>query len=111
MEQTALLCRLAANGGQNTVTGLARESGRTTHTITAMADILEREGLVVRRRNPTADRRQVWIVLTAPGFSRMQALQQAGAELIAPLVAGSIDDKIEQKLEEALIPLRALLPD
>ena len=111
LEQTALLYRLAETGGQNTVTALATESRRTSHTVTAMLDILERERLVVRRRNHTTDRRRVWVVLTALGSSKMQALQQAGPELIAPLLAGSLDDSIEQKLEEALRPLRALLPD
>ena len=111
LEQSVLLCRLEAHYGQNTVTALATESGRTPHTITAMVNILEREGLVVRRRNRTADRRQVWVLLTAQGSSKIQAVQQAGPELIARLRAGSKDDLIEQKLDEALRPMRALLPD
>lgn len=111
LEQSVLLCRLETHYGQNTVTSLATESGRTTHTITAMVNILEREGLVVRRRNHTADRRQVWVLLTAQGSSKVQAVQQAGPELNARLGAGSIDDLIEQKLDEALRPMRALLPD
>ena len=111
LEQTALLYRLAETDGQNTVTALATQSRRTSHTITATVDILEREGLVVRRRNHTADRRQVWVVLTNLGTAKVQAVRQAGAELFAPPLVGSIDDPIEQKLEEALRPLRALLPD
>ena len=110
VEQAALLSRLAEAGGRNTVTALATESRRTSHTVTAMVDNLERQSLVVRRRNHTTDRRQVWVVLTALGASKMQELQQAGHELIAPLLVGSIHDPIEQKLEEALGPLRALLP-
>jgi len=85
LEQSVLLCRLETHYGQNTVTSLATESGRTTHTITAMVNILERE--------------------------EVQAVQQAGPELNARLGAGSIDDLIEQKLDEALRPMRALLPD
>ena len=111
LEQAALLSRLAASGGQNTVTALAIESRRTSHTITAMVDILEREDLVVRQRNNAADRRQVWVVLTALGTAKVQAVRQTGAELIEPLLAGSLDDPIEERLEEALRPLRALLPD
>ena len=111
LEQTALLCRLSVGGGQSTVIALATESRRTSHTVTAMVDILEREGLVVRRRNNLEDRRQVWVALTALGTAKVQAVGQAGAELIAPLLVGSIDDTIEQKLEEALRPFRALLPD
>jgi len=111
LEQAALLCRLEANDGQTTVTALAIESRRTSHTITAMVDILERQGLVVRQRNNPEDRRQVWVVLTALGTGKMQELQQVGAELIASLLVGSIDEPIEQRLEEALRPLRALLPD
>ena len=109
LEQTALLYRLAETGGQNMVTALAIESRRTSHTVTAMVDILGRQGLVVRRRNYTADRRQVWVILTALGSTKVQAVQQAGPELIGPLLAGSGDDPIEERLEEALRPLRALL--
>jgi len=43
--------------------------------------------------------------------SKVQAVQQAGPELNARRGAGSIDDLIEQKLDEALRPMRALLPD
>ena len=111
LEQAALLCRLSAGGGQSTVTAMATQSRRTSHTVTAMVDILEREGLVVRRRNNPDDRRQVWVALTAQGSSKMQELQQAVDELIEPLLVGSIDDPIEQRLEETLRPFRALLPD
>ena len=34
-----------------------------------------------------------------------------GDELIEPLLVGSMDDTIEQRLEETLRPFRALLPD
>ncbi len=78
LEQTALLCRLAASDGQSTVTGLATGSGRTTHTITAMFDILEREGLVVRRRNHIGDRRQVWVVLTVLGTTKTKRCVRLG---------------------------------
>ena len=111
LEQTALLYRLAETGGQNTVTALATESRRTSHTVTAMVHILERQGLVVRRRNYTADRRKVRVVLTALGYGKMQALQNNGPKLIAALFVDSIDDSIDQNLEAALAPMRALLPD
>ena len=111
LEQTAFLYRLGETGGGNTVTALATESRRTSHTITAMVDILERQGFVERRRNHSADRRQVWVVLTALGTAKVQAVRQVGAVLILPSLVGSIDDPIEQKLEEALLSMRALLPD
>lgn len=110
LEQTALLYRLAESGGHNTVTALATESHRTSHTITAMVDILAREGLVVRRRNRNADRRQVRVVLTALGSSKIDLLHQTGPDINTPILVGSINDPIEQKLEQALRSLRALLP-
>ena len=111
LEQTGLLYRLDASGGQITVAELAAESRRAGHTITAMVDILEREGMVVRRRNQSTDRRRVWVVLTDLWSSKLQVLEQAAGELIAPTLIGPMAEPFEQKLEEILRPLRALLPD
>lgn len=111
LEQAFLLCRLAASEGESTITALATGSGRTSHTVTAMVDILEREGLVVRRRNNPDDRRQVWVALTDLGTAKVQAVRQAGVELVESLFVDSLDDRTQVNLEEALRPLRALLPD
>jgi DNA-binding MarR family transcriptional regulator len=69
---------------------LAARLGLSARTITTLVDALEREGLLIRRPDPT-DRRATLVELTATGggyLERVKAVQQELAEqFVAPLSA------------------------
>jgi DNA-binding MarR family transcriptional regulator len=100
-----------ASGGQRTVTGLAASLSRTGQTATSLADSLERQGLVRRKRLREGDRRQVWLTLTAKGRESLRTAESAvprmGADAIDGLkrLPGG-----EESLRAAVATVRDMVP-
>ncbi len=72
--QSRALIALAESGGTDADVSagqLARAADLHPATVTAMLDLLEDEGLVVRRRSPT-DRRSVLVALTPEGQALLE---------------------------------------
>ena len=71
--------------GPQRITDLARLEGVAQPSMTVLAGTLERDGLAVRRRDPS-DRRVVLIGLTAAGTDLIRRRRRAGAQAFAQLV-------------------------
>ena len=73
-EQASLLCALHGAWGKATITRLAMELQRATHTISARVNGMEKANLV-RRKQAAGDQRQVWVRPTANGVQQTRAVQ------------------------------------
>ena len=109
LARTKVLARLQL-GGPARPSVLAAEFGVAPRTITELVDILERDGLVARKADPT-DRRAVLVTLTGEGEA---ALAVAGATRtrLMKQVFGALeaDDRatmarLLQTLDDAMAPL------
>jgi DNA-binding MarR family transcriptional regulator len=83
---------------------LAAELGIAARTVTDLVDGLEREGLLVRRPDPT-DRRATLLELSAVAQEHFESVrttqQQMSEEILAPL-----DDAERRQLQDLLHRLR-----
>jgi DNA-binding MarR family transcriptional regulator len=109
LARTKVLARLQL-GGPARPSVLAAEFGVAPRTITELVDILERDGLVARKADPT-DRRALLVTLTGQGKA---ALAVAGATRtrLMKQVFGALeaDDRatmarLLQTLDDAMAPL------
>jgi DNA-binding MarR family transcriptional regulator len=109
LARTKVLARLQL-GGPARPSVLAAEFGVAPRTITELVDILERDGLVARKADPT-DRRALLVTLTGQGEA---ALAVAGATRtrLMKQVFGALeaDDRatmarLLQTLDDAMAPL------
>jgi DNA-binding MarR family transcriptional regulator len=109
LARTKVLARLQL-GGPARPSVLAAEFGVAPRTITELVDILERDGLVARKADPT-DRRALLVTLTGQGKA---ALAVAGATRtrLMKQVFGALeaDDRatmarLLQALDDAMAPL------
>jgi len=109
LARTKVLARLQL-GGPARPSVLAAEFGVAPRTITELVDILERDGLVARKADPT-DRRALLVTLTGQGEA---ALAVAGATRtrLMKQVFGALeaDDRatmarLLQALDDAMAPL------
>ena len=109
LARTKVLARLQL-GGPARPSMLATEFGVAPRTITELVDILERDGLVARKADPT-DRRALLVTLTGQGEA---ALAVAGATRtrLMKQVFGALeaDDRatmarLLQTLDDAMAPL------
>jgi DNA-binding MarR family transcriptional regulator len=80
----ATLSTLDRTGPQR-ITDLARLEGVAQPSMTVLAGILERDGFVVRRPDPS-DKRVVLIELTAAGTDLVWSRRRAGAQAFAQLI-------------------------
>jgi DNA-binding MarR family transcriptional regulator len=71
--------------GPQRITDLARVEGVAQPSMTVLVGILERDGFVVRRGDPS-DKRVVLIELTAAGMDLIRSRRRAGAEAFAQLI-------------------------
>ena len=71
--------------GPQRITDLARLEGVAQPSMTVLAGALERDGLVVRRRDPS-DRRVVLIGVTAAGTDLIRRRRHASAQAFAQLI-------------------------
>ncbi|MBM3945564.1 MAG: MarR family transcriptional regulator [SAR202 cluster bacterium] len=70
LAQAAVLLAVKEQDGAVTVSVLAKQLRRQSHTLTELVDALQKNGLVDRRRDQV-DRRKVWISLTPSGLQRL----------------------------------------
>ncbi len=82
LEQCIALYHLGQSGSDLTITELAAAVSRANHTVTAVVDKLTREGLAVRRRDPSRDRRLVLVHITPEGAAKLQAFSDACGEFL-----------------------------
>jgi len=71
--------------GPQRITDLARVEGVAQPSMTVLVGILERDGLVVRRGDPS-DKRVVLIELTAAGMDLIRSRRRAGAQAFAQII-------------------------
>jgi DNA-binding MarR family transcriptional regulator len=71
--------------GPQRITDLARVEGVAQPSMTVLVGILERDGFVVRRGDPS-DKRVVLIELTAAGTGLIRSRRRAGAQAFAWLI-------------------------
>jgi DNA-binding MarR family transcriptional regulator len=71
--------------GPQRITDLARAEGVAQPSMTVLVGTLERDGLVVRRADPS-DKRVVLIELTAAGADLVRARRRAHAQALAQLI-------------------------
>ncbi len=87
--------------GPQRITDLARVEGVTQPSMTALVGVLERDGLVVRRGDPS-DKRVSLIELTEAGAERVLGRRRSNADGVARL--------IEQLPSDETAALLAALP-
>lgn len=73
--QIQALCYIEGAGGEATISEIAASLSRVNHTVTGIVDHLEREGLAIRRRDLSEDRRKVWVAITPAGTERVNAFR------------------------------------
>jgi DNA-binding MarR family transcriptional regulator len=71
--------------GPQRITDLARMEGVAQPSMTVLVGVLERDGFVVRRGDPS-DKRVVLIELTAAGMDLIRSRRRAGAKAFAQLI-------------------------
>ncbi|MFD5583657.1 MarR family winged helix-turn-helix transcriptional regulator [Streptomyces sp. NPDC127063] len=90
--------------GPRRITDLAVTEGVTQPAMTVLVRVMEKDGLVERRGDPS-DKRVTLVCLTEAGASYVRARRQAGAQAFARLI-----DKVSHEEAEALVAaLPALL--
>ena len=95
---------LALNRGSLTSTELCRHVFRSKHAITRAIDVLEAEGLVIRRPHDSPDRRLKKVNLTEKGLLQLKNLKTQ-RETMHKQFLSCFDDK---QIEEVGLPLRKL---
>ena len=79
--------------GPQRITDLARAEGVAQPSMTVLVGILERDGLVVRRRDPS-DKRVVLIELTVAGTDLVRSRRRADSQALAQLIEKLRSDEI-----------------
>lgn len=86
--------------GPRRITDLAVIEGVAQPSMTALVNVLERAGLVERRRAPT-DQRVVLVALTAAGADYLRARRRAGADAFVQLIGKLPADEVAALLAAA----------
>ena len=95
---------LALNRGSLTSTELGKHIFRSKHAITRAIDVLEADGLVIRRPHDSPDRRLKKVTLTEKGLTQLENLK-AKRETMHKQFLSCFD---ETQMEELGPPLRKL---
>lgn len=93
MPQAMVLFGLDASGGQRTMTELVHITQQSAGTLTGIVDRLIAAGLVERRRDD-ADRRVVWVRITAVGHAKMTEIDDQREADIARMTADFADAEL-----------------
>jgi DNA-binding MarR family transcriptional regulator len=104
--QASILTAVQQADGEITVSMLAKQLYRQSHTVTELVDALQRAGLVDRKRDHL-DRRKVWILLTPLGKQRVASYLESANHAFATLGGGG--RSFENGLQDAERRLGALL--
>ena len=86
--------------GPRRITDLAVTEGVAQPSMTALVTVLERSGLVERRREPQ-DQRVVRVALTGAGADYLRSRRRAGAEAFAQLIGKLPADEVAALLAAA----------
>jgi MarR family transcriptional regulator, organic hydroperoxide resistance regulator len=92
-EQWAILVRLWENDGQ-TQTALSDSTFRDKPTMSRILDVLERDGLVTRRDDPSDGRVRI-VVLTRQGRELRRKLVPVAERIVGKMVAGIAEHELE----------------
>lgn len=106
-EKVMLLSFVESRSGQATISQLANDMSRTSHTITSTVNGLERRGLVTRRRSTSGDGRQVNVSVTREGEVMLERCLEALSTLVEPLLLWD-DPGAEDRLIDAVTTLEDL---
>ena len=102
IQQAAVLARIEGAGGKATVSRLAMDLGRASHSVSGMITSLEKADLVNRARAASKDRRQVWVSLSARGRRRLAAYHRAAGRLVEPLTDARVTPDEAARLFEVI---------
>ncbi|MFH1560132.1 MAG: MarR family transcriptional regulator [Chloroflexota bacterium] len=106
-ERVMILSFVENRGGQATISQLADDMSRTSHTITSTVGGLERRGLVTRMRGIDGDGRRVQVSVTNAGEVVLERCLEALSELVEPLLLRD-DPEAKERLVAALTTLEEL---
>lgn len=85
LQQAAALSRIETAGGRATISQLASDLGRASHSVSGMVTSLEKAALVMRERSSSRDRRQVWVSLSRRGKDRLAAYRRHAESFVDSL--------------------------
>ena len=102
LEQAILLGCIEQQQGESSIFQLAASLSRTSHTISKVVDVLERKGLVRRRRTQMGDRRVVYVSMTLEGESTLRSFHDAVAAIIEPMLGGITEHELEFRLDRVI---------
>ena len=108
LEQSTVLCCIDQENGESTISQLAANLSRSSHTITRVVDVMERRGLVRRNRVQTGDRRLVHVSMTPEGESTLRSFREAAVVIIEPILASIGELELEQRLDRVIETLSAI---
>lgn len=98
LQQAAVLSKVKSAGGRATISHLASELGRASHSVSGMVTSLENAGLVNRERASTVDRRQVWVSMSPAGRRKYASYERAAAKICKPDINGLISANDAERL-------------
>ena len=110
LQQVTVMCRIELGDGMATVSSLAEANLRTNHTVTAMVNGLEREGLVFRQRNTGGDRRRIFVHLSPKGHAKVGAFRAMAIHLLASFLGEITQDELLASLTHLREVLGRLIP-
>ena len=108
VEQAIVMCSIQEFGAECTISALAAHIGVAPHTITAVADTLEREGLVLRQRDMLRDRRKVRLQLTSSGTATLNEFRDGSSKIVSPFLNIPGVKATEVRLDEMIETLEKL---
>ena len=104
-----IMSTLFKSGGEMTPSEIAESVFREKNSITAVLNIMEKQG-VIRREPSTNDRRSVKVVITDKGWNEANRLNPIAQELsrkcLSCLEKGRVEDLVEtmRTVRESLLP-------
>ena len=108
-EQIMVLWHVDLSGGRATMSQLARALGRAPHTLTSLVDRLERQGLVMRRREAGGDGRRVFASLTDAGGTELERCRGPLADIVERTLGWTGEDGAAHRMASALRTLQELV--
>ncbi len=103
-----LLMLLLRSGGRTSPSSLAGRTRFTRSTVTGLLDTLEKDGFILRERDPD-DRRRLDVVLTDDGRQRFLDVLPDHFRRIQSFLAG-LDDEDLTRMDGVVAKIRAGLP-
>ena len=102
LQQAAVLAKIESAGGRATISRLASELSRASHSVSGMITSLEDAGLVNRERATSKDRRQVWVSMSTLGKRRYASYKRALDNIVEPNIDGLITSDEAERLVQVV---------